>query len=181
MKRSLLLAAGLLAVSIVGGILAPPSYSRDALNEMRQMLEPLHSIGPIGLFLFIFLNNSIKAFLAIIFGMFLGLPPLIFTIFNGLTIGAVVAAMKPVVGWAVLTAALAPHGVLEIPLLVLSTALGLMVGLETWKRLAGRESRVKAELRRGIKLYFKWILPGLLVAAAIEAFVTPQVVKLVGG
>ena len=78
-------------------------------------------------------------------------------------------------------AALAPHGVIEIPLLLLSTALGFIVGLESWKRFIRRRSQVKERLRSGFKIYLKWILGGLLIAAVIEVFVTPFFMRIAGG
>jgi stage II sporulation protein M len=76
---------------------------------------------------------------------------------------------------------LAPHGIIEVPLIVLATALGFTVGRESLRWLTGRKSLVRLQLRQGLKTYFKWILLGLLVAAAIEVFITPLIVGLAGG
>lgn len=181
MKRSLLLVSVLFAVSIVAGALAPPQLFAGTLGDLRKMLEPLHSLGPVALLIVIFLNNAIKALLALVLGIAVGIPPLFFIVTNGLTIGALVAVLNPSQGWVVVLAALAPHGIIEIPMLLLSTALGLLVGRESLKWLFKRQSKVKWELVQGLKLYARWILAGLFMAAAIEVFLTPYLVELAGG
>ncbi len=181
MKRSILLVSVLCAVSIVAGALAPPQFFASTLGDLSHMLDPLRSLGPVALFFIIFLHNALKAFMAIVLGVAVGAPPLFFIVTNGLTIGALVAALKPVEGWVVMLAALAPHGIIEIPMILLSTALGLVVGWESLKWLLKRPSKVKLELMRGLKLYARWVVGGLLIASAIESFLTPYLVRLAGG
>lgn len=72
-----------------------------------------------------------------------------------------------------------PHGVIEIPVVLLATALGFTVGMESARWLARKESRVRLRLSDGLKVYLRWILPGLAIAAIIEVFVTPLVIGLV--
>jgi stage II sporulation protein M len=81
-------------------------------------------------------------------------------------------------GWRYVLASFVPHGVIEIPLILLAAALGLTVGLESFKWLGRRESRVKLQLSNGLRVYVRWILPGLAVAAIIEVFVTPSLMGL---
>jgi stage II sporulation protein M len=69
--------------------------------------------------------------------------------------------------------------VIEIPVILLATALGFTLGMESFKWLLRRESRVKLQLSDCLKVYLRWILPGLAVAAIIEAFVTPLLIGLV--
>jgi stage II sporulation protein M len=69
--------------------------------------------------------------------------------------------------------------VIEIPVILLATALGFTVGMESLKWLVRKESRVKLQWSNGLKVYVRWILPGLAVAAIVEAFVTPLVIGLV--
>jgi len=179
-KRNLLLATALFAVSIIVGTLAPPELFDEILNELMQLLGPVQSLGTPALLLFIFLNNAIKALIIIVLGILLGLPPLLFVAFNGFTIGVVISGFKSVAGWEVVAAALAPHGVIEVPLLLLATALGFTVGRESWRWLIWRRSEIKQQLRRGLRFYLRWILGGLLIAAVIEVFVTPYFIHLAG-
>ncbi|MDP2743604.1 MAG: stage II sporulation protein M [Dehalococcoidia bacterium] len=163
------------AISVALGMRAAPVVSDEMLKRLEEMLRPFASLGPLELFVPIFVNNAAKALGAILLGVLLGLPPLLFIIFNGFTIGAVISVLKASLGYGTIIASLAPHGVIEIPMLLLATALGLSVGKESLNRLAGRKSQVKSRLLSGLRVYIKWVLPGLLVAAAIEVFITPAI------
>ena len=179
--RNFLLATALFAVSIALGMRVPPELSAEILDELAQLLEPAKALGPLALLLLIFLNNAVKALGVIVLGIVLGLPPLFFISYNGFTIGALVSGLKSVTGWGVIAASLVPHGVIELPLLLLATALGFAVGRESLRWLTRQKSMVRAQLRQGLKLYLKWILVGLFVAAVIEVFATPYIIRLVGG
>jgi stage II sporulation protein M len=173
--RYFLLATALFAISVALGMRVSLTVSADTIQRLEEMLRPFASLGPIELFVLIFINNASKALGAILLGVLLGLPPLLFVVFNGFTIGAVISALGASIGYGTIIASLAPHGLIEIPMLLLATALGLSVGKESLNRLAGRKSQVKSRLLSGLRVYIKWVLPGLLVAAAIEVFVTPMI------
>ncbi|MFC1962658.1 stage II sporulation protein M [Chloroflexota bacterium] len=180
--RSFILAAVLFAVSLTLGMLVvAPDASAETLEKIGEMLGLLASLNSLQLFLMIFLNNTVKALAVIVSGIFLGLPPLIFISFNGFLAGMLISGIQPTVGYGVVIASIAPHGVIEIPLMLLTTALGFAVGRESLRRLTGGKSQVKSQLRRGLRTYFRWILPGLLAAAAIETFITPLIIDLAGG
>ncbi len=180
-KLSLVGSAALFVISLVVGLNVPPGFSNDTLADFRDTLGPLASLGPLALIFIIFLNNALKALGAVILGIVLGLPPIIFLVFNGLIIGVVIGGMKSITGYGVIAASLIPHGIIEIPALVLSTALGLMIGMESLKYIIKRKSMVRTQLRYGLKVYLKWILIGLFIAAIIEVFITPQFVLWAGG
>jgi stage II sporulation protein M len=112
---NLLLAAILFAVSLALGMFVAPNTSSDMLEGLDEMLGLLASLGPFGLFLVIFLNNAIKALAVIVLGIFLGLPPLLFIVVNGFIVGVLVSGLQPITGTGVILAALAPHGIIEVP------------------------------------------------------------------
>jgi stage II sporulation protein M len=67
-----------------------------------------------------------------------------------------------------------PHGIFELPAIFLGTSIGLKLGLHPFRRLAGKaDTTLLSELSYGLRLFFRLILPLLLLAAAIEVFVTP--------
>ncbi|MFC1971704.1 stage II sporulation protein M [Chloroflexota bacterium] len=68
-----------------------------------------------------------------IIGFFVGIPPIIFICANGLIIGALISILLPDAGPTVVAASLAPHGVIEIPLVLLATSLGISIGWESIK------------------------------------------------
>jgi stage II sporulation protein M len=151
------------------------------MRQFGVVLESLASMGNLSilLFLIIFINNAIKALGLVFLGILLGLPPLLFIGLNGFILGGFSSALESVNGWRYVIASFVPHGVIEIPVILLATALSLTLGMESLKWLLRRESRVKLQLSDCLKVYLRWILPGLAVAAIIEVFVTPLLIGLV--
>ena len=185
-KKSLWLylpaAAVLFIISLVAGLRVSPELASNVLEELKIALEPLaESLDPLILLPIIFLNNAIKALGAIVLGIVLGLPPLFFVVANGFMIGVVIIALKSSLGYGVIAASMVPHGIIEIPILLLASALGLRIGYQSLRYLIRQKSSVKAQLRQGMKIYLKWILASLFVAALVEVFITPLFILLAGG
>lgn len=172
---SLLLALGLFLGSFALGMAASPDASRDLLQETLQFLGPLADLGPLALVAVIFLNNALKALATIVLGVAFGVPAIIFITVNGYLLGVVIDRLAPRLGYAGLLAGLLPHGIIEIPAVVMATALGLAIGFQALRWVSGRQSQVRHYLRRGLQLYLKWLLPALFIAALIEVFVTPSI------
>jgi len=179
--RNLILATSIFFISLVLGALIGKNTVEGFMRQLGALLEPLASTGnlTILLFLIIFINNAIKALGIIFLGILLGLPPLLFIILNGFILGGLGSVLESVNGWKYVMASFLPHGVIEIPVILLAAALGLTVGMESLKWLVRRESRVKLQLSNGLKVYVRWILPGLAVAAIIEVLVTPLLIGLI--
>jgi stage II sporulation protein M len=179
--RNLILATSVFFASLVVGTLIGQDTVEGLLREFGAVLAPLASTGnpSILLLLIIFINNAIKAVGLIFLGILLGLPSLLFVAVNGFILGGLGSALESVKGWEYVVASFVPHGVIEIPVILLATALGLTVGMESLKWLVRKESTVKLQLSNGLKVYVRWILPGLAVAAIVEAFVTPLLIGLV--
>ena len=179
--RSLVLATSIFFVSLVLGTLIGRNTVEELLSQFGAVLEPLASTGNLSivLVLIIFLNNAIKALGLVFLGILLGLPPPLFVGVNGFILGGLGSALESAKGWRYVMAGFVPHGVIEIPAILLAAALGLTVGMESLKWLVRRESRVKLQLSDCLKVYLRWILPGLAVAAIIEVFVTPLLIGLV--
>jgi len=179
--RNLILATSIFFVSLVLGTLIGQNTIEELMRQLGAVLEPLASTGKLSilLVLIIFINNAIKALGVVFSGILLGLPPLLFIGLNGFILGGLGSALESVNGWRYIMASFVPHGVIEIPVVLLATALSLAVGMESLKWLVRRESRVKLQLSDCLKVYVRWILPGLAVAAIIEVFVTPLLIGLV--
>lgn len=181
--RNLVVAAGIFVASLVLGTLIGQNTIEDLINQLGGLLEPLTPTGNLSvlLLLLLFINNAVKALGLVVSGILLGIPPLFFLGVNGFIIGGMGSMLESASGWRYAVASLAPHGVIEIAIILLATALGLTIGVESLKWLLRRESRVKPQLSDCLKVYLRWILPGLAVAAVIEVFVTPRLIALVSG
>lgn len=179
--RNLILATSVFLVSLVLGTLIGQNTVEALMRQLGAVLEPLASTGNLSilLVLLIFINNAIRALGLVFLGVLLGLPPVLFIGLNGFILGGLGSALESVEGWRYVMASFLPHGVIEIPVILLAAALGLTVGVESLRWLVRRESRVKSQLSDCLKVYLRWILPGLAVAAIIEVFVTPLLIGLV--
>jgi stage II sporulation protein M len=179
--RNLILAASIFFISLVLGTLIGQNIVEGIMGQLGTILEPLALTGKLTILLFfiIFINNAIKALGIIFLGILLGLPTLLFIVLNGFILGGLGSALESVNGWRYVMASFVPHGVIEIPVILLAAALGFTVGMESLKWLVRRESRVKLQLSNGLQVYVRWILPGLAVAAIIEVLVTPLLIGLV--
>jgi stage II sporulation protein M len=131
------------------------------------------------IFLFIIFNNILKSFLWMILGVIGGFPPLVFTVLNGFFLGNFSYSMASEYSLEFIIAALIPHGIIEIPAILLSSAAGMGLGYALINRLRGMGS-VKAEFGRAIYLFLTKIVPFLLLAAIVEVTLTPFIVGGLG-
>ena len=104
-------------------------------------------------------------------GVALVVPALSSVAFNGAVLGGVAALEQ---NPAALVAFVVPHGLFEIPAILVSGALGVRLGVVAWRAFRGRLSRTG--FADAIENAF-WVLVGigvlLAVAALIEGFVSP--------
>ena len=174
-----LLATGLFIASLLIGLGEPLTQSREAVEELGRTIGPLLDRGPVALFILIFLNNSLKALGAMLLGVFFGLPPAILIVLNGYIVGVVVGLLVPEAGYGAVLAALLPHGVIEVPAMLLAVALGMSIGREAFRRLFRQDAHVFAQCRYALRVSVRWVIPALLIAALVEVLVTPLVVEAV--
>jgi stage II sporulation protein M len=127
---------------------------------------------------YILLNNVAKSLGALLLGVAIGIPPIFFIAVNGFTLGLVAYDVEQTMGVGYVLAALIPHGVVELPAVILSSAMGIRIGIRVIERLRGEGGSVKAEMRRCLKGYAVRVLPLLIVASALEVSITPAVVGL---
>lgn len=181
LKIDLIVSAVLLFFFVSLGIYLSPATGDATVAELRQWVMPVVELGPLGILTFVIINNVVKALLVIISGVLLGVPALLFIAVNGMTIGSLAGAIGAKAGYTVVVAGLLPHGIIELPALVLATALGFSLGKEALFWMLRRESNLKAQFRSAFSVYVKVVLPALVVAAIIEVTVTPWLVSMVGG
>ncbi|MEE9134987.1 MAG: stage II sporulation protein M [Nitrososphaerales archaeon] len=187
-RRALLLSTILFTTALIAGYSLGfhPSITEgqgadDFFNEFRDLFAGFAELTRTELAAFIFVNNAVKSFIFMILGLALGTLPAFFLIINGGVIGLVINLTNVTIGPAFIIAALVPHGILEIPALLYGAALGFKVGSQVWNRIRKQRSFVKDSLTTGVKSFLRLVLPMLLLAALIEAFVTPEVIALVTG
>ncbi|MFC6795032.1 stage II sporulation protein M [Halobaculum halobium] len=133
---------------------------------------------PVGPFVTIAANNWLVSAGLAYGGIAFGVPAVSGLLFNGVLVGALAGVFDRLA----FLALVAPHGVLELPVIAVAGGLGLHLGGVGWRAVRGRTNpdEVATALERAAR-----VLVGigilLIVAAAIEAFVTPRVAAVVLG
>ncbi|WP_226038816.1 stage II sporulation protein M [Natrinema sp. DC36] len=124
----------------------------------------------------LFGNNWFVALTTAYAGVALAVPAIVSLLFNGVFLG-IMARLE--VDPLELAAFVVPHGVLEIPAILIAGALGVSVGATAWRTWRGRASRTA--LADALERAF-WVLIGigilLAIAAVIEGFVSPFYYRL---
>lgn len=125
----------------------------------------------------IFANNALKTLLVIVLGIVFGIVPIAFLLVNGLAIGVVIHLSTQTRGLLNSLLAIVPHGVFELPGVLLGATIGLMLGIKATKRLFGKaEFKVGYELGRALRFFLTAIVPLLLIGAVTEAYLTAALV-----
>ncbi len=158
-----------------------PEYAMQSLSGLEELVQMLEGLSPLEIMLLIFINNTIAMFISVLFGIVLGIVPLMVLVLNGFIIGTIVRLLLVDNGLSFIIAGLIPHGIIEIPLLLLSTSIGMRIGHEVLRALAGKPSAIKDVFIKGMKFFFYWMIPLIFVAALIETFITPVIMYLVAG
>lgn len=178
LRYFILLSGIIFLIFLMIGYYASEYFQVSVLKQFQEIFKNLTKLNPFELTLLIFLNNSIKSFITILLGIAFGIVPIIFLVLNGLIIGLVVFEVIKIKGVLFTIAAILPHGIIEVPLFLISTAIGLKVGYEVIKKIKGKGS-IKKEVSVGIKFFILKILPLFFLASIVEVFITPFIVSLV--
>jgi stage II sporulation protein M len=137
------------------------------------------------MFWLIYFNNTIKSILIIALGAFFGVLPLAFLLVNGLLVGYMGSVWSQKASLWDFIVGILPHGIIEIPAIILACAYGLRLGVLMMKMLISiispeRSIRFKEELLG----YLHSLIPVILIivvsltfAALIESTVTYWIVK----
>ena len=131
--------------------------------------------------LFIFGNNVSASASLILYGLipFIFLPVLGIVV-NAFAIGAMLIVcdiMLPAVSASKLIVyGLLPHGIIEIPTVLLAISMGIYMCIFLCRRIFGKDKdkSFKDLISQLVRVYLCVILPALAVSAVIEAFVTPE-------
>ncbi len=114
---------------------------------------------------FIFLNNLQSSFYGMIFGVLLGIFPMIAAIANGYLLGFVASISVENGGFLVLWRLL-PHGIFELPAVFISLGLGLKFGMFIFQKR--KLESFREYFFNSLRVFFLIIIPLLIIAGIIE-------------
>ena len=165
--------------SLYAGFQLGDNISMEVLEEFMGSLPSLENYDVTMIFLFIVFNNVFKSFLWMVLGALGSFPPLFFAVLNGFFLGNFSYGTSMEYSLAFTVAALLPHGIIEIPTILLSSAAGMALGYALINRLRGRGS-LRTEFGRALRLFVTKIVPLLVISAVIEVTLTPMLVVFLG-
>lgn len=169
---------------VVAGIMGVFAFNSDPdyAKELAEMLETMASgfadQEGFALALSIFLNNLKASALGVVFGIipFIFIPA--FIVFsNGMTTGSALAYAALGSGRSImelLLVGIMPHGVFELPALMVSITIGIIMCKELTFALLRKPHLKLIEMFNQIaRVYIVIVVPLLVLAAMVETFITP--------
>lgn len=115
-------------LAIIIGVMYPSLFVEQVQKLIEELLKQTEGLGHIQLIGFIMGNNIKSAFFAMIFGLVFSIFPISMILVNGYVIGFVINKTALNLGLLELWK-LFPHGILEIPAILISVGLGIKIGL----------------------------------------------------
>ncbi|EGK09789.1 stage II sporulation protein M [Kroppenstedtia eburnea] len=185
-KKLITIASLLFILSIVSGYVAsgPAGEWLKQAGVWDQFMQKAKTIGQnpgwLDTFGLIFMNNLFASMTMIGTGLFFGFYPIMGLVFNGVLVGVILGTVAEQSGVHPLTlfiTQILPHGILELPAVILATAYGIRLGILVFRSMIGLGSpRLRQESRRAWSDYLGRITPTLIgivvmlaAAAVIEA------------
>lgn len=159
----------------LAGIALGAAYPSESLLEV--LMASFGGIAeragsPLELAFIIYVNNLVTGIIIMVSSL-LVVPGLLLVAFNGYVLGLVAWwASREGLGLAALLAGILPHGVVELPAVLLASSAGLYCVFTC------RSVDAAMRVLGGAALF---LAVALLIAAFIEAFVTPVVLERVAG
>ncbi len=166
------LVLGLATTTAVTGLLAEDVA---ALEELADLLAPLPQLS---VFAFIFIKNVSAVLISFAFSPIVCLVPVMALIINGWIIGLVSTTVIQEKSLGYLLAGLLPHGIFELPALIMGEAVALSFGTAVLLALFKKERR--SQLLPNLKQNLRYLIVAfalLLPAAIIEVYLTPLLLR----
>ena len=150
-----------------------PEEARNVLSEFEKVFATVLESSSFMQFIFIFLNNIFSLFLSLISGLLFGIAPFVFLFSNGMLLGVFAFLWQQEFALSGFLMGILPHGIIEIPLLIVGAAIGLKIGKAVIDKFFKKKGEIKPVVMLGLDFFIKIMIPLALIAAAIEVYITP--------
>ena len=168
----LLFAAGIVFGQIASGSVA--SLLGEDIAAIQDLGNFLLSLPGALTALFIFLKNAMALLMGFVFSPLLCIVPILTLTLNGAMLSLVSSLVIQQASVGYVLAGLLPHGVLELPAIIIGEAAAMSFGVLVIMAIFRKESR--QQLIPGLKRNLRYLALGIILlvpAAIIETFVTP--------
>jgi stage II sporulation protein M len=169
------------ATIIVGwvGSAQNPAFGEELMKLFeKEVAGQMDNTNPYDMCVKLFFNNLQACILLFLGGATFGILTIFIMSINGILIGAIMEIVHKDHTPLFVAAALLPHGIFEIPAFIISGALGILLAqslIAEW--YGGGDSAIAAYSQA--RLFLAVVLPLVVIAACVEAFITPVVIHLV--
>ena len=172
----LIIAIALFGAGILLGVLMPVTSAELLNDDMTALREMAAMLGPFqfSTAVFIFFKNVLALAVSFVFSPILLLVPVLALTMNGWIISFVSVMVAREESWGFLLAGILPHGILELPAIIMGEAAALSFGALTITALfsKGKKSLIIPNIKQNAK-YLLIAVALLLPAAVIETYITP--------
>ena len=171
LKESLIqiiIIATIFITSIFLGFFSANLLSQIISPLLRQIINQTIDLDTTELIFFILQNNLQTSFFGFISGIFLGIFPILTTLINGVVIGYVIERATQLSSFLEIINTFIPHGIFEIPAVIISLALGLKFTGFILAKPGHKIKELKRRFYNSINIFLFIILPLLIIAAIIE-------------
>ena len=174
-KKWVLVAASLFVIGLIIGLFSPgKSILSQDITGLEEFSGLLAGQPPVVAAVLIFIRNASVVVFSFFFSPVLCLLPIGVLVINGWIIALVAGLVAQVTSVGFVLSALMPHGVIEIPALILGESAALSFGTIVITGIFNKQKR--GLIAPGFKRNSRYLIISLgllLPAAFIEVFVTP--------
>ncbi|MEK6859459.1 MAG: stage II sporulation protein M [Nanoarchaeota archaeon] len=167
-KKYIIFSLILFFMSVIIGYSFPKIFEKQVLELIKQLIEQTKGLNSFELIAFIISNNIKSAFYGLVFGVFFAIVPAVILLVNGYVLGFV--ANKTVASQSIFTLwRLTPHGVFEIPAILISIGFGIRLGLFLFIYNKKNKKKEFLEwLKEAARIFIFIVIPLLVIAGIIE-------------
>jgi stage II sporulation protein M len=147
------------------GFIFPNFFVEQIKLIIAQLLKETEGLNTPSIIGFIFFNNLKASFFGLALGVLFGFIPIVLAVVNGYVLGFVSNYAVKTAGFSSLFRLL-PHGIFELPAIMISLGLGVKLGMFFFSRNSDKEFMRRIWL--SLKVFILVIIPLLIIAAIIE-------------
>ena len=152
-------------------------YTVTNYTLSTHFVKPLRDLSA-PVFETILINNLILIILLFTGSFLMGTTTVINLVHNGHSIGMLLSIYSKISSLAYFLSLTAPHGIFEIPAIIIAGAAGFKIPYEIIRYLAGRKEQILT--KEDIKEYLTLALISIIlivIAAFVEAYITPRIAE----
>ena len=169
LRTYILILALIFSAFFIAGTVAPVQFRQSGVDALQLFQDNYWGIEGGKLYFALLVRNVMVSIMIMLSGVLFGIVPVFSMASNGLVLGIVCRQREDAAGIAKAALEVLPHGIIEVPALLIAASYGLWLGVTFIRRMRGRESTpIRFHIEHAFRRYFAVVFPLLIVAAGIE-------------